>query len=138
MRCATLHDPFTDQTPEVELDQDGNIQWCIDYLKNDAPPSILGRNGEKAMLDVYGVLKDRGVSYDKAVELIDQYYNVEPKCSPIWNCGDGPEADRHDLKGRNAYTYLKEKHARLGDSRSGFWRRSGRHVEHRPRKHGRR
>ncbi len=97
-----------DQTPEVELDQDTNIQWCIDYLKNDAPPSVQGRNGEKALFDVAGVLKDRGVSQDKAVELLDTYYNDEPKCSPIWNVGDGPEADRLDVKVRNAYTYKKE------------------------------
>jgi hypothetical protein len=96
------------QVPEVEPDQDANIAWAINYLKNDAPPCIQGKNGENTMLLVYGTLKDRGISLDTAIDLVERFYNVPAKCDPLWNLGDGPLADRHDIKGKNAYSYLKK------------------------------
>src|ERR1700691_3299094 len=49
-----------DQTPEIELDKPGNIEWAINYLSNDAPPSLQGQGGEYTLLMVFGTLKDRG------------------------------------------------------------------------------
>jgi hypothetical protein len=100
--------PAVEQVPEVELDQDANVQWAIDYLTNDSPPCIQGKNGENTMLLVYGTLKDRGISLDSAIDLVERFYNVPEKCDPVWNLGDGSLADRHDIKGKNAYGYLKE------------------------------
>lgn len=97
----------TDQTPEVDMDKPANISWAINYLTKDAPPSIAGSNGENTMLLVYGMLKDNGISLDKAIELVEEYYNIYGKCDPLWELGTGPIADRHDVKGRNAYGYLK-------------------------------
>lgn len=96
------------QVSEVEPDQDANIAWAIDYLKRDAPPSIQGKNGENTMLLVYGTLKDCGISLYAAIDLVERFYNVPAKCDPLWNLGDGPLADRHDIKGKNAYGYLKQ------------------------------
>jgi hypothetical protein len=94
--------------PAVDLDQDGNVAWAVDYLTNSAPPSIAGRGGEKTLLDVAGVLKDRGISEAMAVDLLAEHYNVSGKCDPLWSIGEGPPADRLDVKVRNAYAYLVE------------------------------
>jgi len=100
--------PTQPQAVDVVLDADPNIKWFIDYLKFDAAPSIEGCGGEKALLDVFGVAKDRGISIEHAVELVDEFYNVSPMCDPIWANGEGPDADRLDIKARNAYAYLTE------------------------------
>lgn len=105
-----------DQTPEVELDTDAIITRAIGYLMNDAPPSIQGRNGERTTLLVAGTLKDMGVSQDKTIELMAEYYNVEketrgpgkPYCDPLWSFFDGPIEDRMDKKIRNAWAYLRQ------------------------------
>ena len=69
-----------EQTPVIDLDQPSNIAWAIHYLEHDAPPSIHLKSGEKTLLDVAGVLKDRGISEGMAVELIAEYYNT--RCQP--------------------------------------------------------
>lgn len=99
---------IVDQTPDIALDQQANIDWCTAYLRNDAPPCIQGSNGEYTLLLVAGVLKDRGLSMPKAIELLGEEYNVPGKCEPQWLIGDGPVADRLDIKVRNAWTYLKK------------------------------
>lgn len=98
------------QIPVVDLDLPDNIEWAVDFLLNDAQPSIQGRNGEKALFDTAAVLKDHGISQDMAVRLIDDHYNKPPKCDPIWLVGDGPVQDRLDVKIANAYSYAT-KHA---------------------------
>jgi len=95
-----------EQSPVVELDQVGNIAWAIDYLKQ-ARPAIEGQNGEHTLLTVAGYLKDGGISRDMAVELLAKYYN--DRCEPQWYIGDGPTADRLDVKVDNAYQYLKHR-----------------------------
>jgi hypothetical protein len=94
--------------PVVELDQQGSIDWAVRYLTNDAPPSIEGKGGEKTLLDVAAVLKDRGISEQMAVELLDKHYNVPGKCEPMWEVGEGPPQDRLDVKVHNAWVYLNE------------------------------
>jgi hypothetical protein len=97
-----------EQAPIAEVDQQSEIDWFIHHLKFDAKPSIEGEGGEKALLDVFGVAKDHGLSIETAIELVDEHYNVAPTCDPLWLVGEGPEADRLDIKARNAYTYLVE------------------------------
>jgi hypothetical protein len=95
-----------DQVPVVDLDQPGNIAWAIHYLERDAPPSIQFKSGDKMLLDIAGVLKDRGISEGMAIELIAEHYNK--RCQPPWSLGDGPIADRLDVKVHNAFAYLKQ------------------------------
>jgi Bifunctional DNA primase/polymerase, N-terminal len=101
-------DPTDDaeQVSEIELDQSAAIERAIWYLTHDARPSIQGQGGEFALLLAFGNLKDFGISKHTAIELIDQHYNVEPRCSPLWLLGDGPIADRLDVKAENAWRYL--------------------------------
>lgn len=96
----------TAQTPIVELDQDGNNDAAINYLKNDAPIARQGENGDAVTLQVAGRLKDMGISLSNAVALMGEHWN--PRCEPPWRIGEGPVADRLDVKVRNAFTYLKQ------------------------------
>ena len=97
-----------EQVPDIELDKPENVEWAINYLTNDAPPCVQGQNGEFTMLSVYAELKDHGISIDRAIELVEEHYNVFDKCDPLWNLNDGPIADRHDIKAQNAYGYLRQ------------------------------
>lgn len=95
------------QEPAVDLDKPDNVEWAVDYLQWQAPISRQGANGDDTIMKVAGVLKDRGISEEKALELMAEYYNN--RCEPPWQIGEGPEADRLDIKIRNAYKYLREK-----------------------------
>jgi hypothetical protein len=95
-----------EQTPVIDLDQPVNIAWAVHYLEHDAPPSIQLKSGEKMLLDVAGVLKDRGISEGMAIELLAEYYNV--RCQPPWSLGGGPIEDRLDVKVHNAFEYLRQ------------------------------
>jgi len=96
------------QAPAVDLDLPANEQWCIDYLKAEAPDCIEGQGGEKTLFDVACVLKDRGISENRAVELLDEHYNIPGKCDPLWIIGEGPDKDRLDVKVHNAFAYASE------------------------------
>lgn len=99
----------TDQTiPQVELDLPANIDRAIHFLKNDARPSMQGRNGEFALLMVAAELKDMGISQHTSIQLLAEHYNVDGKCDPLWMIGDGPIADRLDVKVDNAWNYLRK------------------------------
>ncbi len=95
-----------DQIPVVEQDTPDLVDWAIHYLENDAPPSVEGNNGEHQTLMVAAVLKDRGISEQKAIELMEKHYNH--RCSPPWRFFDGATADRMDVKIHNAWLYLKQ------------------------------
>jgi hypothetical protein len=100
--------PDVEQVPAVEQDTDTIIKEAIFYLRNDAPKSVQFRGGEKTVLMIAAVLKDRGVSLDTSIELMDKYYNTPEHCDPVWNFFDGETADRMDVKIRNAWAYLKQ------------------------------
>jgi len=104
---ATEHDD-ADQDPAIELDQPRNIERAIYHLTHDARRSVQGRNGEFALLLTAGELKDMGISKSLAVDLLIEHYNVPPFCDPVWNVGDGPIADRLDVKVENAWRYLTQ------------------------------
>jgi hypothetical protein len=99
-------DAEVEQIPAVELDQEANIAWAVHFLTHDARPSIQGQNGEFALLMAAAALKDHGISQHKAIELLDKHYNVEGRCEPLWNVGDGSVDDRLDIKVENAWRYL--------------------------------
>lgn len=98
-----------EQTAVIALDTPDIIERVIDYLKNDAKPSIEGRGGESQTFHTAGVCKDMGLSEPKCVELMAEYYNVPGTCDPLWLVGEGADSDRLDIKIRNAYAYLAEK-----------------------------
>jgi hypothetical protein len=81
----------------VELDLESNVAWAIDHLQNDAEPAIEGSGGEYITLKTAMTLKDNGISPERTLELMLEYYN--PRCEPIW--------ERADLEKKvaNAFNY---------------------------------
>jgi hypothetical protein len=102
---ATIGD---NTAPAVELDDPENIKRAIHYLRNDAKPSIHYQNGEYALLMTAAMLKDIGISEQTAVALLIKHYNVPGRCEPLWDVGEGPTADRLDVKVHNAWAYLNQ------------------------------
>lgn len=115
-----------EQVSQVELDQPGNIEWAINYLKYDALPSIEGQQGEKTTFDTAGVLKDRGISEAKCLELMAEYYNIEwdvgrsGYCDPLWSLDESPPENSLVVKIRNAYSYLKQNAPGEGTAEAEF------------------
>jgi putative DNA primase/helicase len=70
----------------VELDQQANITLAIDFLENDAVPSIQGENGDANLLKAAYYLKDIGISQQLGAELLNEYFN--PRCEPSWDMAD--------------------------------------------------
>lgn len=70
----------------VELDQPANVELAIDFLKNDAEPSIEGSGGDFNLLKAAYYLKDLGVSQQLGAELLNEYFN--PRCEPAWDMVD--------------------------------------------------
>src|ERR1035437_8438657 len=68
----------------VDLDKPENVDWCIDFLKSDAKPSIEGSGGDKALLDTCLKLKDKGISIGLGAELLNDYYEMQP----TWDMDD--------------------------------------------------
>jgi hypothetical protein len=93
--------------PVIELDQPENVDWARTYLQHDAPQSIAGHGGEQTTLDVATVLKDMGISESMGLELMDEFYNVEDKCDPIWSMDESPSEDSLPVKVHNAYAYKR-------------------------------
>jgi hypothetical protein len=83
----------------VELDQPHNVAEAVYYLQHDAKPAIEGAGGEYRTFLTAMNLRDLGVSEDCALGLMLEHYNVEPKCSPIW------DYDGLKQKVANGYAY---------------------------------
>ncbi len=81
----------------IELDQESNIETAIDFLINDAEPSIQGSGGDYNLLKAAYYLKDIGISQQLGAELLNEYFN--PRCEPPWDMED------FEKKMAGAYTY---------------------------------
>jgi hypothetical protein len=84
----------------VSLDQPENIKWAEDFLRSDdTGRSVAGEGGEYTMLMVSMALRDMAISQPRAVEMINDIYNVSDKCDPVW------EIEELTKKIANGYTY---------------------------------
>jgi len=87
-----------------QLDTSENIGRAIEYLSYTATPCIEGGSpGGEHLLQVFYEVRDRGISKDKAKELVLQHYN--PRCSPPWDFSNDGDQRHFDSKLRNAYRY---------------------------------
>lgn len=67
----------------VEQDQPQYIEWAIGHLKFDAKPAIEGQKGNTTTFYLACVLREKGLSPEKACELMLEHYN--PRCIPPWS-----------------------------------------------------
>lgn len=88
----------------VEIDQDRNITLAIDYLKEDAEPSIQGSAGDLNLYKAAAYLKDIGISQQLGAELLNEYFN--PRCEPPW--------DMEDLEKKMAGAYAYSNQSKVG------------------------
>jgi hypothetical protein len=88
------------QRAMIELDLPANIQWAKHYLRHDAPLSNLGDGGEFAVFDVAATMKDHGISFETAVDLMIEIYNTEEHCNPVWD-----DLDEFRAKIANGFKY---------------------------------
>ncbi len=72
-----------DQTPLYDWDHETDILLAVHYLENEAPEAVEGQGGNLTTYRVAAELKDRGISEDMALELMDKSYN--PRCAPQWD-----------------------------------------------------
>lgn len=83
----------------TEPDKPEYIDAAIDYLVAQAPESIQGEGGDDTLVKrVFQPLRDRGISEDKAVELVAEHYNGF-KAFPAWTF------EELQRKAANAYRY---------------------------------
>lgn len=101
----------TDSAVE-ELDTQGDIDWAIWMLQNDAEPAIEGKNGNSQTWKIAAQLRGRALSQDKALELMLEYYN--PRCEPEWSV---EEMTR--IVG-NAYSYAMQERVGEKSGRAEF------------------
>ena len=66
----------------IELDQAQNVTLAIDFLLEDAEPSIAFDGGDIKLFKAAAYLKDIGISQELGARLLDEYFN--PRCEPEW------------------------------------------------------
>lgn len=84
----------------VELDKPENVAWAVDFLKFDAEPAVEGKSGDLQTVKIAMGLRDRGISFQLAAELMIEHYNE--RCVPPWE----PDALRKKVE--NAYNYANQ------------------------------
>lgn len=83
----------------TEPDKPEYISAAIDWLVANAPESVQGEGGDDTLVKrVFQPLRDRGISQDKAVELVALHYN-DVKAFPPWTF------EELERKAANAYRY---------------------------------
>lgn len=111
---AVIFDPYETHTGgvksdrEIELDLPLNVyaaQQALKSLVERVLVSIEGKGGNNRMYETFCILRDNGVSEDKALELFAEHYN--PHCLPPWSEGE------MEITAGSAYKYAK--------STAGVW-----------------
>lgn len=81
----------------IEPDQQKHIDQATDWLKYKAEIAIEGQGGDNRTFATAAMCKSFGLSPDKALELMLEYWN--PRCEPPW------EVEDLQTKVENAYAY---------------------------------
>jgi hypothetical protein len=98
-----------DQAYVVEPDQPSEIAWYRDWLRNEAPPSIMVSDGGGVLVRIIVPMgKDRGLTRETVKEILSEPggYN-ETKCYPPWELSDD-NANGLFKKVDNGFNYCRE------------------------------
>jgi hypothetical protein len=93
----------------VEPDQAHEIAWYREWLRNDAPPSIMDRGGGDVLVKIIAPMgKDHGLTPETVKEILSETggYN-ETKCQPSWDLSDD-NANGLFKKVDNGFAYCRE------------------------------
>lgn len=71
------------QEAVVDQDQPQYIEWAVEHLKYDAKIAIEGQKGNSTSFNLACVLREKGLSEDKAYELLHEHWN--DRCQPPWS-----------------------------------------------------
>ena len=71
------------QEAVVDQDQPQYIEWATEHLKHDAKIAIEGQKGNTTTFYLACVLREKGLSEDKAYELMLEHWN--DRCQPPWS-----------------------------------------------------
>lgn len=71
------------QEAVVDQDQPQYIEWATEHLKHDAKIAIEGQKGNTTTFYLACVLREKGLSEDKACELMLEHWN--DRCQPPWS-----------------------------------------------------
>ena len=66
----------------VDLDKPENVDTAINFLQEEAEPSIERQGGDNNLIKAAMWLKDYGISQQLGAQLLDLYFN--PRCEPVW------------------------------------------------------
>lgn len=71
------------QEAVVDQDQPQYVSWAIEHLKHDAKIAIEGQKGNSTSFYLACVLREKGLSEEKALELMSEHWN--DRCQPPWS-----------------------------------------------------
>lgn len=94
---AIRSDEGRSEQPEHGWDNKADDERATSYLIDAATAAIENEQGDKTTFQTACVMRDMGVSENRAIELMAEHYN--PRCIPPWN------EDDLRRKIRNAYRY---------------------------------
>ncbi|QDP53488.1 MAG: putative primase [Prokaryotic dsDNA virus sp.] len=85
------------QEAVVDQDQPQYVEWAVEHLKHDAKVAIEGQGGNTTTFYLACVLREKGISEEKAHELMLEHWN--DRCQPPWSS--------EELEGlvKNAFNY---------------------------------
>ena len=96
------------ETPKIDgIDSPENIEAAIEYLIRAEPCVLGGINSGENLIKVFYMVRDLGISQEKAQELVLEHYN--PRCLPPWDMDAEEDRQHFQNKLKNAYRYPQNK-----------------------------
>lgn len=122
LRFNHVRQKDSDQSAVTEMDTESIIQYCRSWLKNQEP-AVEGAGGQTTTFQLFLWLREFGLSYGKALELIMEPGGWNERCQPLWTEG---ELRRHHSPLDNAYHYAQNRPgSRAPDLLMGMAERAG-------------
>ena len=92
----------------IVADHPDDIAGAIEFLQAHEP-TVEGAGGDHHTFVTFCMLKERGISIETAIELVEEYWN--PECSPPWDSSDLIAKANSAYKSAHNATGSKSSHA---------------------------